>query len=742
MAMPADSLDMLTEALRLAELGWRVVPIKRGFKYPPMKSWQQAASSDEKTVRNWWGGLYRQHGVGVATGEQSGVWVLDIDGEAGAAALQALEDANGTLPDTVEVVTGSGGRHLYFRHPGGRVTTNRSQLGAGLDVRGDGGQVLAPPTIHPNGTAYRWKRSPWEVQVATAPAWLLMLATEQERPAPEPPELATPASSTSDSIAAWYAQTTDFEALLARDGWQPSAPKSDHQLWTRPGKSTHDGASAILHFPDGPFVVFSTAPEIAALGLHQTWAVTKSGDAWAYSKFGYYAARYHHGNRSAAAGQLRYEKDGVQRINPADLVGDGSGTRTPPKDIRPPEDPDADWEPVDLAEIIARMAAGSYEPIVPEVLEVRSSIPLFYRSRINSLFGESGGGKTWVALAAILERIQLGERALFLDYEDSATGIAERLFLLGATAQQASLIDYVNPTTGIGYGIEKIEQRANEYGVVVVDSTGEAMAAGGIDPNSDTETARWFVLVKHLCRLPGGPAVIVLDHVPKDKDAPSSYAIGSQRKRAAVTGAAYRVDTLKEPAKGRDGKLKLTVAKDRIGNRGKGSTAAIVDIESAENVSMAFHLTETQEAEARGERVRPTFLMERVSRHLEMSPGATKRGVRESVKGKSDFIDLALTTLIEEGWARAEDGPRGSQLHYVVREYREELDLVAPPCPTVPHRALTVPRGTVTNRSTVPPEDPPSRREGVTGARSERGAGDHSNHPDRAPSPMPANELF
>jgi hypothetical protein len=705
MAMPAEVADVLTEALRLAELGWRVVPIKSGHKYPPMKAWQEAASSNARTVHNWWGGLYRNHGVGIATGSESGVWVLDIDGSAGADSLAQLIETHGALPPTVEVLTGSGGRHMYFKHPGVKITTNRSQLGVGLDIRGDGGQVLAPPTIHPNGTPYRWMTSPWEVQVAVAPSWLLELCTEREREATPPPAPSQPTQE-SDSIADRYTKTTDFEALLSRDGWQVGKGGSDHQMWTRPGKDTRDGASAILHMPDGPFVVFSNSPEVAALGLHQPWAITKSGDGWSYSKFGYYAARNHYGNRSDAARQLRYELTGVQRVDPYDLVGDGTGTRIPPKDIRPPEDPaDTDWEPIDLATILTSMQAGNYAPILPEVLAVRAAMPLFYRTRINSLFGESGGGKTWVALAAIVEMVRSGERALFLDYEDSAAGIAERLFLLGLQPHQAALIDYVNPTTGIGHGVEIIESRAGEYGLVVVDSTGEAMAAGGIDPNSDAETARWFVLVKHLCRLPGGPAVIVLDHVPKDRDAPSSYAIGSQRKRAAVTGAAYRVDTVKEPAKGRDGLLKLTVAKDRPGNRPKGATAAMVGILSTDgSVLIEPHLSEAQEAAERGEKLRKTVYMEKISRWLEDEPGATGREIEAAVNGKSSHVRDGLTTLVGEGWVVVEQDGQ-SKRHTVVRSYRESLDPVdnATASHRVPPRPERVPDAAANRVPASPP---------------------------------------
>jgi hypothetical protein len=132
-----------------------------------------------------------------------------------------------------------------------------------------------------------------------------------------------------------------------------------------------------------------------------------------------------------------------------------------------------------------------------------------------------------------------------------------------------------------------------------------------------------------------------------------------------VTGAAYRVDTLKEPAKGRDGKLKLSVAKDRPGNRAKGTTAAIIDLHStAAGVQLVVHLEEHQ-----GEAFRPTVLMERVSRHLErLVDGASQRSICRDVTGKTDGIRVALGCLVEDGFATFDTA---TKTYRSVREYRE-----------------------------------------------------------------------
>jgi hypothetical protein len=174
--------------------------------------------------------------------------------------------------------------------------------------------------------------------------------------------------------------------------------------------------------------------------------------------------------------------------------------------------------------------------------------------------------------------------------------------------------------------------------------------------------------------------VLVVDHVPKDRDAPSSFAIGSQRKRAAVTGASYRVDTVKEPAKGRSGRLKLTVAKDRPGNRAKGTVAAMVDVEAGDDgaLTIRLHLTDAQLATATGGRFRPTFVMEKVSRWLELHSPASRKAIYDAVKGKKPVVEEAIDVLIEEGHATVADGPRGARMVTSVRPFREDDELLTP----------------------------------------------------------------
>lgn len=134
-----------TAALKLVAKEKRVFPcIERG-KEPAIANNLKRATTDPNIIAGWW--RSRDFNIGLATGEGSGVWVLDIDGEEGETTLKRLESEHGGLPPTVEAITGKG-RHIYFRWPQGLEIRNfqhRDDV-PGIDVRGNGGYVLAPPT--------------------------------------------------------------------------------------------------------------------------------------------------------------------------------------------------------------------------------------------------------------------------------------------------------------------------------------------------------------------------------------------------------------------------------------------------------------------------------------------------------------------------------------------------------------------------------------------------------------------
>ncbi len=158
--------ELLIAALYYRSLGWSVIPIKPKDKKPAIK-WEQYQTerASEEQIRAWWKKWPRAN-VGIVTGAISGIIVLDEDGPEG---RQSLIDKE--LPPTTCAVTGSGGNHYVFKHPGSEVRNFARRL-PGLDLRGDGGYIVAPPSVHPSGGTYKWGLPPEMEQPCWAPAWL------------------------------------------------------------------------------------------------------------------------------------------------------------------------------------------------------------------------------------------------------------------------------------------------------------------------------------------------------------------------------------------------------------------------------------------------------------------------------------------------------------------------------------------------------------------------------------------
>lgn len=164
------------------QLGWRVVPAAAGAKRPALADWPNVASNDPDVVGAWWGGQYAESNVCVVTGRGSGFWALDIDERTGGYAVLALLEAeHGPLPTTFTVSTPSGGQHRYFAYPPeewGEVKTGSNVVGPGVDVRGLGGQVMAPGCLA-GGGVYQVVTGD-TVDIAEAPSWLLALVRRSD----------------------------------------------------------------------------------------------------------------------------------------------------------------------------------------------------------------------------------------------------------------------------------------------------------------------------------------------------------------------------------------------------------------------------------------------------------------------------------------------------------------------------------------------------------------------------------
>lgn len=185
--MSSSPIKLGDHALAYGERGWRVLPVhgvldghctcgrncKEAGKHPRIKEWPAAASKDPAKIRAWWH-KWPDANVGIATGAGSGLSVLDVDRRSGGQdSLAAMEASHSPLPPTIHVSTGGGGSHFYFDYLGGGLRNSVGRLGQGLDIRSDGGFVVAPPSLHSSGQRYAWMTSADAGEIpAPMPDWL------------------------------------------------------------------------------------------------------------------------------------------------------------------------------------------------------------------------------------------------------------------------------------------------------------------------------------------------------------------------------------------------------------------------------------------------------------------------------------------------------------------------------------------------------------------------------------------
>ena len=145
----------LDAALQYAGRGWRVFPLRPRGKTPLIRGGYKAATVAPSAIERWWG-KWPMANVGIATGAPSGLVVIDVDGEEGVATLQRLiAQAGEGIGKPIGAVFTARGFHLYYDLAHHDYDLKCSS-GGGLDVRANGGFVLAPPSVHPSGKVYTW----------------------------------------------------------------------------------------------------------------------------------------------------------------------------------------------------------------------------------------------------------------------------------------------------------------------------------------------------------------------------------------------------------------------------------------------------------------------------------------------------------------------------------------------------------------------------------------------------------
>jgi hypothetical protein len=482
---------VLDAALAYARKGLRVIPIAPRSKFPRgIDGWQDLATTNPDTITDWWTNTWPQHGVGIATGIQddgSFFFVLDVDDRdthSGSATLANLETVHGKLPDTLTCRTGTGGRHYYFTSTTAVHNDAGRRLGPGLDIRGVGGQVLAPPTIHPNGNPYTWEHNR---PIAAAPQWLEFLLTFEPTKTQIDSHRTDDILTSGDRPSERFNATHNWHNLLTMDGWTWSHQEKNADYWVRPGKNPRDGISATTNWNGlDLLIIFSTNAPLPVGG---------------YSKFGYWAYVKHNGDWKKAT---------------ADFLG-----RNPtPAPAATPTTPDElkkifiDWPD------FWKAGYSNDEAWIAE--------PLIAKGRQTALFAQAKQGKSLFVLSVVAAlatgRPCLGRPAqppinvIYLDYEMTPQDLNERLTDMGYDHDtDMSKLHYVlipnfatlDTAEGANMVAELVELTGAQ--LVVIDTMGRAVAG---EENS-ADTYRDYARHTGLKLKKMGVAVVRTDHAGK-----------------------------------------------------------------------------------------------------------------------------------------------------------------------------------------------------------------------------------
>jgi hypothetical protein len=333
------------------------------------------------------------------------------------------------------------------------------------------------------------------------------------------------------------------------------------------------------------------------------------------------------------------------------------------------------WAPVNLDAVLA----GDYLDPPPSMLRRTDGIPLFYAGGVHTVSGESESGKTWLCLLAALQELDHNNDVTFVDFEDRADRVIARLLALGARPDQIRThFNYIRPDRPLDdTGRHQLAPALAGRTLVIVDGVTEAMTLHGYDLNSNEDSARFQALLPRWIA-DHGPAVVMIDHVVKDKDKQDRHAIGAQHKLAGIDGAAYMVKAIQPFARGKRGIAQIIVAKDRPGyvrEQAFGKVIAEFALDGSINdVIVVAELTPPGRVSGRsdtGKPWEPTHLMEQMSRYVQANPGLSKKSIEDVMNGKTNYKRLALELLVARGYIGTKPGPRGATHHFHINPYYE-----------------------------------------------------------------------
>lgn len=350
------------------------------------------------------------------------------------------------------------------------------------------------------------------------------------------------------------------------------------------------------------------------------------------------------------------------------------------------------WVPVDLV-------ALALDPPPPPTIS-----GIVYPGQRHIFSGEPESLKSWALFCIEAAEIQKGECAMHIDLEMGRAAVYERLRHLGLTDEQIqNQFIYVEPSEAITaegvlpYFTQLLEERKPSF--VAIDAFTGALAMHGYSPNDGIDVQMFYNTVVEVLRKHGA-AVVLLDHLPKDKENRGKYSIGSERK-VGEAEVHLSFSIIQPFGRGKTGKARLTVQKDRPGHlpRPKAAILELISDEKTGHVDYTWNAIE-EEAQRPAE-FRPTTLMEKISRFMEKHPeGASRNKIETDVQGAAKGKRTALDILVREGYLAEEDGPNRTRITRFAKPYK------APPEGQKEQFVGSSPGSSATNERTPASESP------------------------------------
>ena len=680
-----SGMDVLAAALAYAKAGWYVGPCKG--KHPGSvlgKGWQTKTSRDPRTIIGWYAGAPEGLGVFLHVG-RSGAVAFDRDemteaaGEVIAACILADAPRYTSRRDDLAHTT------CVVLSPHGAIPSNRSPW-KGLDVRGANGVIVAPPSPHPEPDGlYRWRTTGPVPPCPPMLAAKLTPAAEAEATATDAevraflvslPEVAPHPDGRTEAMLERYQREaragSRHQALVAVAPWFVRAGLAGVASRGDLDRLAYHHQAALrnhLH-PHGAREPGDEVAGVLAWALAQAQAepeMPMSDDA--------YVAALQAANPPAAASAALGEALGPTGAPDGANGAAGGATEAPAGSSWGEMDP-ADWSTV-----VAEVAAGAYVAPEPSIGRVPGGAGLLYPGKVHDVHGVGGGGKSFVAALVAAEVLADGENVVWIDLEDSPATLVDRLVhAAGLEAEALSGLRYVRPVEPSQWGLGVLCDLVQRVGpaLVVLDSTGEGLAIDGVKPNDDDEVARWMRRVARTVAdvAPGdgepGPAVLLLDHVPKADEA-ALLPIGSQRKQAALTGVTYSLQVGAPFSRHEAGWAVLIAGKDRQGFYKRGQVVARLDVAPGRADGPVARLSPPPAFTARAVAFKRTKA-KAVVEFLATSPGTNGNGIGSHVGGNAQALGNLLTELTAALVLRREDGPNRSYFHYLTDDWGERLE--------------------------------------------------------------------